>query len=85
MGTRHSQKDRAVCHKTDGPEGLDLKINVEHEPSSLYVSMSCLYNLTLIPDLCSNILCLLFYLSKFPYTTLLLHNYALLLVYCTCI
>lgn len=27
--------------------------------------MSCLYNLTLIPDLCSNILCLLSYLSKF--------------------
>ena len=85
MGTRHSQKDRTVCHKTEGSEGLDLKINVDHEPSSLCVSMSCLYNLTLIPDLCSNILCLLSYLSKFPYTTLLLHNYALLLVYCTCI
>lgn len=45
----------------------------------------CHVSITLIPDLCSNILCLLSYLSKFPYTTLLLHNYALLLVYCTCI
>ena len=33
MGVRHSQKDRAICHKTKGPGGFDHQINAQHEPS----------------------------------------------------